>query len=58
LLALDTSFKTHPPVTEKMLNERLRDTVAGLASRADIDEKISQTTMEFAKKTEIGELRS
>ena len=55
---MNTSFTTHPPATEKMLNERLRDTVAGLASRAEVDEKISQTTMELAKKTEIGELRS
>jgi hypothetical protein len=55
---MDNSFRTHPPVTENKLNERLRDTVAGLASRADVDEKISQTAMEFAKKTEIGELRS
>ena len=58
MVALDTSFRTNPLATEKMLNERLRDTVAGLASRADIDEKISQKTMELAKKTEIGELRS
>lgn len=50
MVALDTSFRTDPPVTEKKLNERLRDTAAGLASRADVDEKISQTTMELAKK--------